>query len=184
MSKSQRTRRSGYVYFCPEKFERRLRQLGFSNTQLADKSDIARGTIIRASKGLGVYRSTASRIVEALDLNDATLLMPSSHEKASSPTDETTVGEWGVKTYDGEGWMVASNGLRLRFLTMQHQFVDGRLGRGKWYDLLGLPAPEREAMTAQLIRHPTVCERIGPHVNIAENLSTAPGPDGQSWVGH
>jgi serine/threonine protein kinase len=32
-----------------------------------------------------------------------------------------------------------------------------------------------------LIRHPTVCERIGSHPHLSDNLSTSPGDNEESW---
>jgi serine/threonine protein kinase len=98
-----------------------------------------------------------------------------------SPAGQLPVGsEWEVDGYLGP-WITASNGLQFRVCRMRHRFLAERLGRGKWYDLLHLSTREREELRTHLLRHPAVCEQIGLHRHVAENISAAPGADGEAW---
>lgn len=79
-------------------------------------------------------------------------------------------------------WVEATNGLQYRIFKLAHCHLnDGRLARGKLYDLAGFPDKEREELVELLQRHPTVCQQIGPHPNIASNLTALPDVNGRDW---
>ena len=173
MNKRNKSRRNGYVHLDADKLERQLQRCGYSNTEFADKAGISRGTVVRIMKGKGVYRSTAQQIAQALGLEDATCLLRSNDPSVPSTLDPTEIGEWTIERYEGR-WIRASNELQYRICLMRHRFVAERLGRGKWYDLLGMPDDERRDIESQLLRHPTVCERIGQHTKSLRILVQLP----------
>ena len=179
MAKRQRIQREGLVHLDPEKLQRRAIGLGLSKTALADQADISRNTVYQAFRGDGVYPNSALLIATALGVMVEELL-PAPREEGSHEAEGEVVGEWRLAEYLGP-WITASNGLQFRVCDMRHRFVENRRGRGKWYDLLGLSGKEREELRAHLVRHPTVCERIGNHPNIADNINTRPGSREDAW---
>ena len=56
-----------------------------------------------------------------------------------------------------------------------------KYARGKCYELRHLPCAEQTERENDLLRHAEVCERVGSHANIPENL-TAAKIDGLWWV--
>jgi serine/threonine-protein kinase len=64
---------------------------------------------------------------------------------------------------------------------LQHEFIPEKLARGKFYDLLHVSQSNRSAFVEHLTRHARVCERIGLHPNIAENLTVHPVLNQEGW---
>lgn len=182
MKKKRTKKRDGLVHLDPDKLDRERLRLGLSKTQVADRADVSRNTVLKACDGEGVFPKNAVGIAHALECDDVHVLLPTKPEdEAATQVSEGPVnGEWGIEKYVGP-WITASNALQFRVCRMRHRFVESRLGRGKWYDLLGLSSRDRDNLRSHLVRHPTVCERIGPHPHVADNLSTTPSPNGDSW---
>ena len=171
-------RRRGLVELDPDKLERALLRLGISKTQLADTSDVSRATVAKALEGQGIFASSAKLIAKAMGYDDPAELRRGS--SAISASEAETGSEWQVDAYLGP-WITASNSLQYRACRMRHQFVEGRLGRGKCYDLLNPSTRSREQLRDCLVRHPTVCSRIGHHRHVADNLATFPDPKNDVW---
>jgi serine/threonine protein kinase len=92
----------------------------------------------------------------------------------------STVGEW--ETLEPLGPIEqTANGLRYDVWKMRHRYVNGRLGRGKCYDLNQLSTQERSRLKEHLTRHSQVCDRIGPHPNVITNRSVTPWEHGAYW---
>lgn len=173
--------RSGLIRLDPDKLQRQLVRLGLSKTQLAYDSDISRSTVLSAFRGDGIFNQSAKAIAEALGIDVGVLIASDSDKSDAEISGEgPKSGEWTIDGYLGQ-WITASNALQFRVCRMRHQFVAERLGRGKWYDLLHLSHHDRESLRDHLVRHAVVCERIGNHANVTNNLSTSPGIRGESW---
>lgn len=173
--------RDGRVYFDPQKLNRLLLRSGLSKTKLADDAQMSRGTVTKAFRGEGITQHSAKQIAIALGASEPSALLPTAEpEQPGSLSEPVHVGEWAIENYLGR-WITASNGLQFRVSHMRHRYIENRWGRGKWYDLLHLSDKDREQFQSHLVRHPTVCERIGNHPQIAENLSTFPVSHANAW---
>ena len=134
--------RQGLVYLDPEKLQRQMLRRGLTRTSLADAAGISRNSILRPLRGEGIFASTAARIAKEVGIDDVADLLPSMDRNESlTGVNATPVsGEWEIDDYLGP-WITASNELQFRICRLRHCFIEGRVGRGKWYDLLD-PRPE------------------------------------------
>ena len=182
MGKKQEKERDGLVHLDPDKLEERREERSLTMNRLCEQAGLSRNTVLSAFRGKGIFPQSALRIAQALGCEDPSeLKLPGSNEESVTEITGSKVGgEWQVKEYLGS-WLKASNGLRLRVCRLRHEFVDERQGRGKSYDLESLATREREDLRAHLLRHPRVCERIGHHNHIADNLSALPGRSQDLW---
>lgn len=182
MKNRKRTRRNGLVYLDAEKLERQMLRLGLTRSGLADRTGLSRNTVIKALQREGIFPNSAGEIAKALGFEDVTELLPArlQDEKLADGVASRDTGEWDLDAYLGP-WITTSNGLQFRICRMRHRFVENRFGRGKWYDLLDPSTRCRENLRTQLLRHATICERIGLHPHVIENLSTYPGHGEDSW---
>lgn len=182
MAKKRKKERDGLVHLDPDKLEDRRVRRGLTKNGLCERAGLSRNTVLSAFRGDGVFPHSALRIAQALGCEDpSVLLLRSPDGGGATGVTRTRVGdEWQVKEYLGS-WFRASNGLRFRVCRLRHEFVDERQGRGKSYDLGSLATRKREDLRAHLLRHPRVCERIGPHDHVSENLSTFPGQNEDYW---
>ena len=174
--------RDGLVHFDKHKLDELRVRKGFSKTKLAEAADVSRNTVRKALESGGVFPNSALAIAKALELDDPIpLLLSRDKEDPAAEMGEFLIGaQWRPAEYLGP-WITASNGLQFRICRMQHDFEETRQGRGKWYDLLHLSTRNRESRRTHLIRHPEVCERIGLHPHLVDNLSNSPGKDDESW---
>ncbi len=170
--------RDGLVRIDTGKLERLMLRKRLTKSQLAEKAEVARNTLLRALRGQGIFASSAMRLARAVGINVDELVVADGREQAIEAAAET--GEWAIDDYLGP-WVTASNDLQFRVCRMRHRFIAGRLGRGKCYDLLNPSTRNRERLQECLVRHPTVSERIGPHPHVVENLSAAPGTGDDTW---
>jgi len=177
MAKRKKRERDGLIYLDPAKVARIALRLGLGKTALADNAGVSRNTVGKTYSGKGIFASSALLIAEALGVEVDSLVDPAHVKEGGGDSEPTTVGEWTVAKHVGP-WLTASNGLQFRVCDMRHRFVEGRRGRGKWYDLLGR---DYEKWKDHLVRHAEVCERIGTHRNIAQNVSALPGSEDGSW---
>jgi serine/threonine protein kinase len=172
---------SGTVRLSRERIDRQLVRLGLSHEKVAQIAGIARNTFGAAYNGAPILRDTAKRIAVALEVTVEDLLDGSAASiNGAEPPPKLIAGEWRVEQPLGN-WIAASNGLQFRLYRVSHHYVAGRQGRAKCYDLLHLSNAAREALREQLLRHPMICERVGPHPHITENLGTQPGDEAQQW---
>ena len=179
-NKHQQVERDGMVKLDVEKLERARIRKGWSKAKLAEAADVHRGTVIRASRGKGVFASTATAIAESLDV-DVDELQHAPEQNSG----ENSCGLPGTEEWNCEAalspWIQAANGLQFRICRMRHRFDEFRQARGKFYDLLHVPTDLRSEMTDQLLRHSVVCTRVNPHPHIIDHLSCVPVSNGEGW---
>jgi len=111
------------------------------------------------------------------------LLHPAELQALGVQTDVPSPGqvlEWEIEEYL-TGWQETSNGLQYQLVRLRHRFLQNRLARGKCYELRHLAIADRERLERHLGRHVEVCERVGPHPNVVQNI-TAADVGGLWWV--
>lgn len=74
-----------------------------------------------------------------------------------------------------------SNGLRYDVWKLRHRHVANRFGRAKCYDLSQLSSKDRSRLRNHLTRHSEICDRVGPHPNIARNVGATEWEHGGLW---
>ncbi len=170
----------GTVRLSVVQLDRAMARRGLSQEALAIKADVSRNTVQKACSGRAVYRDTAIRIARALN-TAIEHLMENSEQPASGPGETCGIGgEWRIAETLGP-WITASNALQYRVCRLEHKYVSGRQARGKRFDLEHLSVAGRESIREQLLRHPTVCERIRRSPHVAENLSVHPEHGENEW---
>lgn len=167
--------KGGLKELDPWKLERACLRLGLSKTEISNRTGLSRNTINRAFEGDGVQSGTVVKLAKVLKFDDPNELL------RSSPSPQSAAAtEWEVVEYLGP-WLTCSNTIQFRICRMRHKYVAERFGRGKCYDLLNPTLPDSERINDHLLRHPTVCARVGPHPHIADNLAAYPGPEKSNW---
>ncbi len=150
-----------------------------------DKTGLHKDTARKLLRGDPVFLSTLSLAVKdafgILDplevLHPSELAQLGIHTTIRSPAD---VLEWKIEKYLS-GWEETSNGLQFQRVCLKHRFLAGRMASGKCYELRHMSTQDRAHIEDYLRRHADVCEAIGDHPNIAQNI-TAAEMDGQWWV--
>lgn len=173
----------GLVSLDPQKLEARRLQLGKSRKEIAQQSGLNARTVYRLLRGESGRVSSARDLVEFLTGSpDLRPFLPNASQNSDGHPagSETVLQEWEVDEVLTP-WVTASNELQYQLCRLRHRYVDRRMGRGKRYDLTYAATRDEERMQEQLVRHPKVCEAIGPHPNIPENLSVAPDETGRTW---
>lgn len=99
MKKKRRKERDGLVHLDPDKLDRERLRLGLSKTQVADRADVSRNTVLKAFDGEGIFPKNALAIANALECNDVHVLLPTDVEdEAATEVGEGPVnGEWGIE---------------------------------------------------------------------------------------
>lgn len=160
--------------------QRRMNKLQLSKTALADKAGLKRSTVYRVMRREGVRISTAQLICDTLEIEDLEEVLLDDTKSVQSRLSEPLSREWQVEAFTSP-WITASNALQFRVCRMSHRLLPERRGRGKCYDLQHLSTTLQEQLCEHVLRHPKVCERIGRHRHLAENLSVAPGDQPGIW---
>ncbi|MBX3412418.1 MAG: protein kinase [Pirellulales bacterium] len=167
-----------------EKIHRLRIQRGLTEQAFAIEAGIPSRTRQRIFRGEACMMKIVTRIAEFFEIQDPTeILHPleletNGHLRVNGRG--RLVGDWEAAQPMGP-WETASNSLQWRLYRMAHLHLPERLGRGKCYDLGQLSDCDREALAAQLQRHPDVCGRIGQHPNVAINLTALPDPADRNW---
>jgi serine/threonine protein kinase len=177
------------VYLDRSKLERLRVAAGLSMSELKSALDdngnprsVSRNTVDKAFREEGVWPGNAQAIADFFEHSVIELLAP--HDPRYEPPAGITHGlewEWEREAILKPGGFRASNGLHFFVCRMRHRHIPGRLGRGKFYLLSGLPSSQREEMQAHVKRHADVCSKIGLHRNLAENVSATPVYGGEGW---
>ena len=153
---------------------------GLTVQDFAKAADLDRTTAAKILRGEPVFLKTlagAARNVFGID-NPLELLHPDELLALGAQTEVPSpahVLEWEIVDYLS-GWQQTSNGLQYQRLRLRHRYLENRCARAKCYELRHLPTNDRERLEGHLRRHVAVCERVGSHPNIAENLTAA-------WIG-
>lgn len=169
----------------PLKLKRLRIAAGLSVQQFQKLSGLNKDTARKLLRGEPVFLNTLALAVrEAFHIdNPLEVLHPDELAALGAQTDVPSPGhvlEWEIEQYLS-GWQQTSNGLQYQLVRLRHRYLEGRLARGKCYELRHMSAQEKARVEAYLRRHAEVCEQIGGHPNIAMNL-TAALVDGLWWV--
>jgi serine/threonine protein kinase len=140
-------------------------------------SGLNKDTARKVLRGDPVFLSSLSQAVhDAFNIdNPIEVLHPDELAKLGLQTEVPSPGqilEWDIDEYLS-GWEKTSNGLQYQLVRLRHRYLDGRFARGKCYELRHMTSAEKERVESYLFRHAEVCEQIGGHPNIAQNLTAA-----------
>lgn len=169
----------------PLKLKRLRVAAGMTVKDFAKQAQLDRGTAAKMLRRDPIFlRTLADAGAHAFGItNHLELLHPDELAQMGvvhTESNKQHVLEWNITEYLSP-WMKTSNGLQYQLVKLEHRFLDGRFARGKRYELRHLSAPHRKLLEEQLRRHVSVCEQVGPHPNLAHNL-TAAWIEGQWWV--
>ena len=169
----------------PLKLKRLRVTASMSAKDFQEITGLHKNTARKILRGEPVFLSTLSQAIrDAFNIDDPIdVLHPDELVALGMQTEVPSPGqvlEWEIKEYLC-GWQETSNGLQYQLLKLRHRYLDGRLARGKCYELRHMTTVEKARVEAYLHRHVDVCEEIGGHPNIAVNL-TAALVDGLWWV--
>ncbi len=158
---------------------------GLTVQKFQERTELKVDTARKLLRGEPVFLSTLAEAVQkAFQIeNPLEVLHPEELARLGMRTEVAAAGqvlEWRIEEHLS-GWRETSNGLQYQLLRLRHRFLEGRLARGKCYELRHLSTEEQNRVEAYLRRHVEVCERIGADPHIAANL-TAARIDGLWWV--
>ena len=161
----------------PLKLKRLRIAASLSAQEFQKVSGLNKDTARKLLRGEPVFLNTLSQAVrEAFNIdNPLEVLHPEELAELGVQTEVPSPGhvlEWEIEEYLS-GWQQTSNGLQFQLLRLRHRFLEGRLARGKCYELRHMSSEEQSRVERYLRRHVEVCEQIGGHPNIAVNLTAA-----------
>lgn len=134
-------------------------------------------------RGRCLQMSTIVRWCKRIGIDPNEILLPTTVVGRNGRRDEQypVVSDW-LATEQLTRWIETTNGLQYRIFQMSHRHLsDGRRARGKLYDMGGLSDNDRASLTHYLERHPKICQQIGIHPNVAQNLTALPDANGRDW---
>ena len=181
MSRNQQRARG--VRFDPVRLNQLLLRLELGKSRFADrKSELSRNTVIKAFNGDRILMRTAKILARELQAESVeSLVLPDEQNGTSSHDDQKLeVSRWDLEERVG-GWVSASNGLQYCVCRMRHRFIDGRIGRGKQYDLGNPEIRGRDHLENYLQRHSLVGERLKDDPHIADVLDVFQADEGDTW---
>lgn len=165
---------------------KRLRlQFGLTIEKFCGKAHLDKGTAQKLFRGGPVTLQTIAEAAKVFGVtNHLELLHPDELFSVGVDPDASAVAhqvhEWIVETHL-TGWERTANGLQYQVARLKHRLLKDRFARGKCYELRHLPVAERHRLDEHLRRHAEVCERIGKHPHIAENLDATFVEHGGLW---
>ncbi len=152
-----------------------------------DQTDRSERTVKNAAAGKKVYLNTGRAIAKLLGVELVSILHPEFLDELSLPSEWpspldffATVGEWQVDEMINSV-RKAPNGLAYDTWKLRHRHIKGRSAFGKCYSLKRLSTKERAALKSYLTRHSEVCDRIGSHPHIVQNLDAVQWEHGEMW---
>jgi serine/threonine protein kinase len=169
----------------PLKLKRLRVQFCLTIEQFCEQGDLDKATARKLLKGtpvsLGSLKSAALlfRITDHLELLHPEELMALGVDPAVTAPAKW-VQEWKVEAHLTP-WERTANGLQFHIARLRHRFLPTRVARGKCYELRHLAVAERQRLEGHLRRHPEVCETIGHHPNVAENITAVFVDNGGLW---
>lgn len=182
-----------YVRLDPKKLDLLRLKRGWNLDEFFTKAELHaqpldKRTVKNAIDGKPVFVKNAKEVACLLGAEDlVSVLHPDLLAELGPPSGWgahreffTTVGEWETVEPIGAVQKTA-NGLSYDVWKMKHRYVSGRFGRGKCFDLHKLSTQDRSRLREHLTRHGEICDRIGPHRNLASNRSVAPWEHGAMW---
>lgn len=164
----------------PLKLKRLRVTAGLTVQDFAKKANLDRTTAAKILRGDPVFlKSLAIAGRQAFGIESPLeLLHPDELRGLGVPLEvpsPSQVLEWDIAEYLS-GWHTTSNGLQYQRLRLCHRYLRNRLALAKCYELRHLSHAARDRLEGHLRRHVEVCERVGPHPNVAQNLTAA-------WIG-
>lgn len=164
----------------PLKLKRLRVAAGLTVQDFVKASGLDRTTVGKILRGDPVFLKSLKQAGEAVFgiENPLELLHPEELQSLGIVTEvpsPSQVLEWEITDYVS-GWQKTSNGLQFQRVRLKHRFLDGRWALAKCYELRHVSTADKERLEGHLRRHVEVSEEVGPHLNIAENLTAA-------WVG-
>ena len=173
-------------YRADEMKLKRLRvQFGLTVEQFCGKSTLDKATARKLFKGTPVTLTTLSIAAKVFGITD--------HLELLHPDELIALGVDPAVTVSGEtvqewlieerltAWEKTANGLQFHHARLRHRFLPSRFARGKCYELRHLAVAERQRLEEHLRRHVEVCERVGRHPNVAENITATFVENGGLW---
>lgn len=169
----------------PLKIKRLRISASLTKKEFEKVSGLSKETTTKILRGQPVLLNSLSQAVsEAFGIDDPLeVLHPDELAALGVTTDVTQAGqvlEWEIDEYL-TGWNKTTNGLHYQLAKLKHRFLNGRLVRGKCYELRHMTSEQKDEVEGHLSRHADVSEEIGSHPNIAQNI-TAALVDGLWWV--
>ena len=191
-SKARPKRRDvGSEYLDPEKLQFHRRRNGWTISRVTEKSGLTRNTVYAAFRGDGIRPYSAKALADCFEVPVESLRISRRENDGFEPIySPPCLPEWEIEDGSWSRWQEASNRLQYRVCKLRHRFIKEDFGRGKFYDLLGLPKTERDEFTEHLTRHSQVCRMIKHEIQhqkesrfsqIAENRNTSPISGGDAW---
>ena len=174
------TSRFGTVVLDRVKILRLMTNRGFSKYALASEAEIERNTLNRALRGDGVFPETAKVIADALKVTVEQLRPDAGESDDEQSFQLPPTREWQPIELISP-WMTASNGLQFRVCRMQHREFTEWVGRGKFYDLLGVPTDQQSQLHEHLLRHTRVTKLVEDSPHVARTLSVTPVSHRAAW---
>ena len=167
------------------KLKRLRAQFALTVEQFCGKSGLDKATARKLFKGTPVTLTTLSIAAKVFGITDHLELLHPDELAAlgvepAATVSGDTVQEWRVEARLTP-WEKTANGLQYHLARLRHRFLPSRLARGKCYELRHLAVGERQRLEDHLRRHAEVCERVGRHPNVAENLTATFVENGGLW---
>jgi serine/threonine protein kinase len=143
-------------------------------------------TVQNVIEGKDCRESSVMPVLKVLNLKYQDAVVDASRSRAIAAYEERSCGlgthEWVVDEFL-TGWETAANGLQYKIWRMKHRDRDGKLARGKQYDLTIPATKDKERLRTLLDRHPKVCDKFRGHPQIPVHLSsTRAGCEDLWWV--
>ncbi len=183
MPKNSLNQCSDLVVVDPVKLQWHMRRTSTCKSKFADQMDIGRSSLYRMLGGTAVRRSTVEFLAEQLQTSVQDLL--TSTEVEFSPEEITSAWhdpEWEVIPETLMPLVPMSNGLVMRVAKVRHRVLPGEFGRGKVYDIRGMPSVVRHRCREALSRHATICRQLRDSPYIARNLTLSTSCDEGVWT--
>lgn len=167
------------------KLQRLRAQFALTVEQFCGKSGLDKATARKLFKGTPVTLTTLSIAAKVFGVTDHLELLHPNELVALGVDPAVTVSGETVQEWMVEArltpWEKTANGLQYHIARLRHRFLPSRVARGKCYELRHLAVAERHRLEEHLRRHPEVCDRIGDHTNVVENLTATFTENGGLW---
>lgn len=170
-------------YACPRKVQRLLTAKSLTVTELHRATEISRGWLGKFAKGEGVSPRVVDELCRYLNVPPESLqndIFDGEPESSEAGLSLEPPKAWEISQYLGP-FKQAPNGLSYRIVKLSHKFIEGKFARAKFYDIVHINPQMRDQFREHLTRHPRVCQQIGKHPNIAENLDVFPIENQSGW---
>jgi serine/threonine protein kinase len=171
---------SGIVELDKQKIRDQMKRRRISKSELVIKAKVSRRTVDSVLATGRCQARVAYSIAKALDLPGHEDLMPDAADSPDARQGKRQIGEW-LRFERMTGWKAMPNGLQYCVWKMKRS-TTGAIGRGKCYDLEGMPNDKYDEARRRLLRHPDVCDSIGRHSAIPINKAAVPEGKQYFWI--